>query len=126
MHKLKISQRFDIREIYDYTMILPKTFYDSGSYTKWIRVGMALCNIDKSFFIIWVAMSAKAENFEYHKIHELWSSWQTFTTSNSNGLTKRSIMYWGREENPIGYNDVLKSSTNNKIEVVLNRVIQER
>lgn len=121
-----IADKNNFQEIYEYTMILPKTFYDTGSYFKWIRVGMALCNIDKRLFIVWVAISAKVENFNFSTIHDLWNKWQSFTTAGSAGLTKRSIMFWGREENPTDYYEVLKKSTNYQIDVVLIRVMQEK
>ena len=33
-----------LRELYEYTTVLPDTYYGAGSYTKWIRVGWALKN----------------------------------------------------------------------------------
>ena len=30
---------YELREAYNYTMILPESFYGMGSFLKWIRVG---------------------------------------------------------------------------------------
>ena len=92
----------EIRETWEYTMVLPATYYQSGSYTKWIRVGWALRNIDDRLFILWVAMSAKADRFDYGEIPQMYDMWLKFDMRNPNettrGLTKRSIMHWAKED----------------------------
>jgi len=92
----------EIRETWEYTMVLPGSYYQSGSYTKWIRVGWALRNIDDRLFILWVAMSAKADRFDYGEIPQMYDMWLKFDMRNPNettrGLTKRSIMHWAKED----------------------------
>lgn len=53
-------------------MALPFSYYGQYCYTKWIRVGWALCSIDKRFFIVVVAMSAKQEGLEHQSVGYLW------------------------------------------------------
>jgi P4 family phage/plasmid primase-like protien len=92
------STDYELREAHDYTMTLPESYYGQGSYSKWIRVGWALRNINDNLLIVWVAFSALAENFDFNTISDLYDRWQKFDLKNSNGLTKRSIMHWSRED----------------------------
>jgi P4 family phage/plasmid primase-like protien len=110
---------YELREIYEYTMVLPKSFYESGSFSKWIRVGWALCNTSPRLFIVWIAFSAKKSNFDFEEINDLWEKWQTFDSDNINGLTKRSIMYWVKEGNLNGFNKVREDSIDYHIDKTL-------
>jgi P4 family phage/plasmid primase-like protien len=112
-------EEFDIREAYTYSMALPQCYYGEGSFTKWIRAGWALCNIDQRLFIVWVALSAKYSKFEFKNIIDLWDRWNAFDKDNKNGLTKRSIMYWVREENPTEFHKVLENSVDFHIDQTL-------
>jgi len=101
---------FELREAYEYTMALPKSYYGPGSFDKWIRVGWALRNIHNSLFIVWVAFSAQSDHFSYSNIRtDLWDRWRGFNKV-IGGLTKRSIMYWLQHENPEAYKEI-KSKT---------------
>lgn len=113
---------FELREAYEYIMILPKTYYEAGSFTKWMRVGWALCNISDKLFIAWVAFSAQLEGFSYTSISEMWDRWEKFDTYTEGGLTLRSIMYWTRQENPKMYSKVRQSSVEFYIEQTLERI----
>lgn len=110
------SNEFEIREAYEYTMILPASYYGEGSYNKWIRVGWALCNISYKLFIVWVAFSAKSKTFVFSTIHELFDRWKGFQTNSDAGLTKRSIMYWCREDAHDDYEKVRSNSIDYHIE----------
>jgi P4 family phage/plasmid primase-like protien len=113
------SVDYELREAYEYTMALPKTYYCVGSFTKWIRVGWALRNISPRLFIVWVAFSAKAEGFSYTSIRDdLWERWSSFS-ANGEGLTKRSIMYWVKQECPDKYKEVHNSSVETFIDMTL-------
>lgn len=101
---------FELREAYEYTMALPKSYYGPGSFDKWIRVGWALRNIHNSLFIVWVAFSAQSDHFSYSNIRtDLWDRWKGFNKM-IGGLTKRSIMYWLQHDNPEAYKEI-KSKT---------------
>ena len=88
----------DLIETWDYTMALPASYYGDGSYSKWIRVGWALRNIDDRLFIVWVLFSAQAPKFNYGDIRDLYDRWLKFDMKNPQGLTKRSIMHWAKED----------------------------
>lgn len=111
----------ELKDTFKYTMALPETYYGAGSYTKWIRVGMALRNIDESLIIAWIAMSAKSSEFSFDNIEEnIYKKWYTFSKDYSNGLTKRSIMYWAKEDNPAEFNIIQKESVDFYIEKTIN------
>jgi len=113
---LAIPQEYDMREAYDYTMILPESYYGIGSFVKWIRVGWALRNISDKLFIVWVVFSAKAANFAYSSISDLFNSWQTFDLKNPKGLTKRSIMHWAKQDAPELYKKVRATTIDHHID----------
>jgi P4 family phage/plasmid primase-like protien len=93
------STEYELREAHDYTMTLPESYYGQGSFSKWIRVGWALRNIDDRLLIVWIALSAKSANFSFNTdIADLYARWQTFDLKNPDGLTKRSIMHWSKED----------------------------
>ena len=107
---------YELRETWEYTMVLPAEYYENGSYSKWIRVGWALRNIDDRLFVLWVAFSAKAARFDYTSIHDMYDQWLKFDMKNPNGLTKRSIMHWAKEDARADYVRIREASTDFAIE----------
>ena len=115
------DDKYELRDTSSYAMILPESFYGVGSFTRWIRVGMALRNISDSLLIVWIAMSAKSEAFKFDTIEEdIYKRWAGFTVGNQHGLTKRSIMYWAKEYNPTEYKLVYEDS----VDFYLSRTIE--
>jgi P4 family phage/plasmid primase-like protien len=112
----EIEQKYiELKEAYDYTMILPSSYYTE--YSKWIRVGWALRNIHDSLFIVWVVFSSQCvEKFQIIDIPDLFSQWQTFDLNNLNGLTKRSIMHWANVDAHDNYKKVRENSVDYFIE----------
>jgi P4 family phage/plasmid primase-like protien len=112
---------YELREAYDYTMTLPDTYYGEGSFVKWIRVGWALRNISNRLFIVWVAFSAQSNSFNYSFIRDdLWGKWVKFDRKNLDGLTKRSIMYWSKQDAKDKFLEVQKKS----IDFYINQTIE--
>lgn len=101
---------YEFKEIYEYTMILPEQYYVEGSYSKWVKVGMALCNISPRLLIVWIAFSAKSSTFQYSSIPNMIDKWTKFDTNNEEALTKRSILYWAREDAKEAYESVRANS----------------
>ena len=52
---------YKLRETHEYTMALPITYYGTGSYDKWIRVGWALANTHPHLFLTWLKMSCQPQ-----------------------------------------------------------------
>jgi P4 family phage/plasmid primase-like protien len=101
------SGKWELTELLWYTMALPESYYGTGSYAKWIRVGMALKNSDPSSFLIWVAFSAQYSGFNFSDISTMLDKWSSFDLNRAElGITKRSIMYWCKSDAPKEYRAV--------------------
>ena len=113
------SSEFEKRDIVEYVNILPESYYGTGSYNNWIRVGWALANINSDMFIVWLAFSAKSDTFSMSNIDELKHMWNDFENNNPYGLTKLSILYWARESSPIKYKEIRDNSIDAQIEAMI-------
>jgi P4 family phage/plasmid primase-like protien len=92
---------YSLVEAHDYTMVLPIEYSDS--YDKWLRVGWALHNTDHRLFLTWMKFSAKSSKFSFSDISKYYEMWNEKMEA---GLSIRSVMYWAKQDNPIGYNNV--------------------
>lgn len=118
-----ISMRnYKLRELYDYTMILPESFYEAGSYAKWIRVGWALKNTSNRLLIAWIVFSAKSSTFNFNSISDLCLQWENFDKKKNAGVTKRSIIYHATQNNPDGAESIRKSTIGHYIDMTINSV----
>jgi len=91
---------YEMKEIHNYVMILPDTFYGACSYDKWIRVGWALKNTNEKLFLSWVKMSSKSSEFSFDQVGDMYERWQKFECKNEDGLSSRSIIYWAKNNSP--------------------------
>lgn len=115
---------YNLRDAYEYTMILPEKYYNDGTFTNWIRVGWALRNISNKLFVVWLAFSAKSSLFNYHTdVDDLYDRWEKFEKKDREGLTIRSIMYWARNENYTEFKKVTLNSIDAYINKTLDRAI---
>jgi P4 family phage/plasmid primase-like protien len=95
---------YHLKEVHDYALVLPEKYYGAQSYDRWIRVGWALKNTDEKLFLTWIKFSSLYNKFDYGEIPGFYSMWSNeFKSNNQDGLTKRSIMYWARNESPGKY-----------------------
>lgn len=100
-----------IKEIHEYTMILPESYFGSGSYNKWFQVGCALKNTDNRLFITWMIFSSQSTEFSFNDIPKYYDMWKQMTVGNGN-LSHRSIIYWARNDssrdkyNSVHYNTI--------------------
>jgi P4 family phage/plasmid primase-like protien len=117
--KDKETVGFDMREMYELIMSLPESYYGSGSYTNWIRVGWVLRNEDDRLFIVWVAFSAQSSSFQCSDIMDLYDRWQGFQNQKQEGLTKRSLIHWLMTDAPDKYKQVRTNSVDYMIEKTL-------
>ena len=97
---------YELKETHSFAMILPKNYYGPGSYNKWIRVGWALRNTSEKLLITWLKFCSQSSEFNITDIPELIVLWNTFDQEFGKGLTSRSIMYWAKVDNPVGYSSV--------------------
>ena len=107
-------KEYEIRETHYYTMALPSQYFDP--YDKWLRVGLALHNTSDKLFLTWMLFSAKSTKFAYTDIMKHYDTWCGFQSS-PDGLTRRSIMYWAK-------NDCLEDYTRIRNETIDNFIHQ--
>jgi P4 family phage/plasmid primase-like protien len=115
MDNLKTNEQY-IRETHQYTQILPKQFYEPGSHIKNRMVAFALKHTDERLFLSWVMLRSKAEDFDYGTIPSLYNSWKNHFSKRMDGVTKRSIMYWAKQEAFEEYEKVKKGTIDHYIE----------
>jgi len=110
----------DILETHQYTQILPPKYYEPGSHTLNRSVAFALKNTDERLFLSWVQLRSKASDFDYGSIPELYATWKKYFHKKEDGITKRSIMYWAKQDAYEEYLKVKNNSINTFIEESLN------
>ena len=108
------SNNYYLKEIHNYTMILPEEYYGPGSYQKWIRVGWALRMTSNKMLLTWVKFSSQSSEFNYTDIPELCEMWNRIdTSSKERKLSMRSIIYWAKESGcPKKYKEIRNNSIN--------------
>ena len=111
---------YNLREMYDYVMILPESYYGQSSYNKWISVGWILKNTDNRLLLAWIAFSAKSSTFHYSSdIPDLCERWNNFDIR-KDGLTKRSLLNWAKTDAFEAYEKV----RNKTVEYFLEKTIR--
>jgi len=112
---LKLNEQH-IKEIHEYTQILPAKYYDPGSHLLNRQVAFALKNTDERLFLSWIMLRSKASDFDYGTIPELYNNWQTHFNKKANGVTKGSIIYWAKQDAFEEYEKVKRSNIRYYIE----------
>ena len=96
---------YTVKEIHNYTMMLPKEYWGPGSYDKWIRVGWALKNHSERLVLTWYKFCSQSEDFDF-VCNDVLEHWSNFGIYNKEGLTYKSIMYWCRMSDYDEYNKI--------------------
>lgn len=121
----------ELRETYEYVMSLPSSYYEfsenGGSEPKWIRVGWALKNINdrlsndwnEKLMLFWIVFSSQAKKFNYFDVKSLCDKFIHFDIQKVGGLTKRSLMYWSKLDNPEKYKEIREQSVDHFIELTI-------
>ena len=105
---------YNTKEIYQYTMVLPKEFWGQGSYNKWIRVGWALKNSGEQMAPVWYLFSSQSPEFDF--VHnDVLEYWNDFDVFNKEGLTYRSILYWAKVYSFDEYQKIYKTTIDHYI-----------
>lgn len=116
-----INEKPQLQEVHDYTMKLPKQYYETGSYNNWVKVGMALANTDKKLFFLWVLFSARKNcrdhlrgcdnKFDFAYVYGMFDKWQSFDFSgDENNLGVGSIKKWLKDDAPNDYAELQKNT----------------
>ena len=87
----------DVRRATKYALMLNEK--RSNDYHDWLRVGLALHNIDNSLLSVWSEFSKKAGvKFKEGECEKIWKTMKN--PSNGNVLTIRSLAYWAKQDDP--------------------------
>ena len=95
--KSLLPSEYDIKELHEYTQILPEKYFEPGSHLLNRQVAFALKHTDERLFLSWVMLRSKASDFDYNSIQGLYNEWSKMKNK-KNGITKRSIMYWAKQD----------------------------
>lgn len=117
--KNTLNEHF-IRETHEYTLLLDESYYQPGSYNKWIRVGMALKNTHPKLFLTWLKLSSQSDNFDWNEIDSMYNVWENF--NEDEGLTMKSIIYWCKECNLDEFYELHKKSIQKYIHYSFNNI----
>ena len=104
-----------VREIHDYVQILPAQYYQPGSHVISRKVAFALKHTDDRLFLSWVMLRSKADDFDYGDIQNLYREWIK-TGKRSQGITKKSIIYWAKQDALEAYTKVKNNTLDAFIE----------
>ena len=115
----EITLDYDLKETHQFALILPESYYGSGSYNKWIRVGWALKNTNRKLMPTWLKFCSQSKEFNLNDIKELIDQWNGFEINNKDGLTSRSIMYWAKLDNPKEYKKVREETFSYYMEMTI-------
>ena len=115
MINLKANEQY-IKETHEYTQILPEKYYEPGSHLLNRQVAFALKHTDERLFYSWVMLRSKASDFDYESITSLLHEWKYNFNKRADGVTRRSIMYWAKQDAFEEYEKVKKSTIDNYIE----------
>jgi len=112
---------YHLKELHEYTQILPENYYEDGSHLKNRQVAFALKNTDDRLFLSWVMLRAKNPTFNFSEISDLQHQWNTyFNKKDGPMLTKNSILYWARHDAPLDkFLEIKRSSLNHYVEETL-------
>lgn len=108
---------YEKREAHEYTQILPEKYYAPGSHLLNRQVAFALKHTDERLFLSWVQLRSKAEDFDYTLIPSLYHDWKKyFINTKEQPVTRRSIIYWAKQDAYDDYIKVKESTTDYFIE----------
>ena len=115
LKRLKPNE-YEVKETHMYTQILPEKYYEPGSHLLNRQVAFALKHTDERLFLSWIMLRSKASDFDYATIPSLYSDWKKYFNTSKTGVTRKSIMYWAKQDAFEEYEKVLESTVDYFIE----------
>ena len=98
---------------YRHVMNLAPHRYES--YEKWVEVGICLWNIHPvDLHDVWHEFSAQSPKYKFKDADSKWGSF-TYRVDGQR-LSKKSMLFWSRSDNPDGYIQIEKSNVDSMIE----------
>ena len=112
-----MSKEDEVRKAYKYTEMLNDN--RAKDYHDWIRVGLALHNIDYCLLPAWIEFSKKyGPKFKAGECEKIWRTMKNPTSGNV--LTIRSIAHWAKQDNPKLYEAFNKEEFRNMMNKSIN------
>jgi len=118
LKRLKPNE-YEVKETHMYAQILPAKYYEPGSHLLNRQVAFALKHTDERLFLSWIMLRSKASDFDYATIPSLYNDWKKYFNTTKTGVTKKSIMYWAKQDAFEEYEKVLESTVEYFIEETL-------
>jgi P4 family phage/plasmid primase-like protien len=115
LDNIKMNEQY-IKEVHQYTQILPEKYYAPGSHLINRKVAFALKHTDDRLFLSWVMLRAKASDFDFSSIPSLYNEWKHNFHKRPDGVTKASIMYWAKQDAYEEFKNVKKNTIDQYIE----------
>jgi P4 family phage/plasmid primase-like protien len=113
---------YRLREIYEYAMVLPESYYGPQSYAKWIRVGWALHNTSDRLLVVWIAFSAKSSEWSWNQVSDRCNEWIGFSRKASGGINFASIIYWAKQDNRDGFESIKQNTVSYYLDQTINSI----
>ena len=109
------TNEYELKEIHEYSQILPEKYYEPGSHLLNTQVAFALKHSDERLFLSWVALRSKASDFDYSTIPDLFVRWKKHFKEHKNGVTRKSIIYWAKQDAFDAYQKVRQNTVSHYI-----------
>lgn len=110
---------YGVREVHEFAMALAE--FRATEFDEWLKVGWALHACDcELLFATWMLFSTKSDKFDFLDISRYWSMWSNEFNTRRCELTRGSIMWWCKQDNPIEY-ERIKSNT---VDYFINKTIE--
>jgi P4 family phage/plasmid primase-like protien len=118
LKRLKPNE-YEVKETHMFTQILPEKYYEPGSHLLNRQVAFALKHTDERLFLSWIMLRSKASDFDYATIPNLYNDWKKYFNTTKTGVTRKSIMYWAKQDAFEEYEKVLETTLEYYIEETL-------
>jgi len=110
---------YEVREVHEFAMALAE--FRASDHNEWLKVGWALHSCDcELLFPTWMLFSAKSDKFNLADIPAYWVMWSTEFNTKRCELTRGSIMWWCKQDNPVGYQKIKE----NTVDYFINKTIE--
>jgi P4 family phage/plasmid primase-like protien len=121
LKRTSTASDYAIIEAHEFAQILPAKYYEPGSHGLNTQVAFALKHTSNKLFLSWVMLRSNASDFDYASIPTLFGRWKGFNQNISSGVTKRTLLYWAKQDANEEYVRVKNKTINNFIEETLTR-----
>ena len=110
---------YEIKEVHQFTMALAN--FRANDYNEWFKIGLALHSCDSQLlFHTWLLFSTKSEKFNFDDIPHYWNQWNNEFNIKKAELTRGSIMWWCKQDNPDEYSKIKEGT----VDYFINKTIE--